>query len=91
MSDQVGNQNVGFLMTWLISCFSLPSVVVQPGLCWKPQRQVFSLHGSYKSNFGLKHQIGCLHGDFRSLRDRPRVHPSVYMVITGSAQVFESI
>ena len=35
--------------------------------------------------------VGCLHGDFRSLRDRPRVDPSVYMVIIGSAQVFESI
>ena len=35
--------------------------------------------------------IGCLHGDFRSLRDRPRVDPSVYMVIIGSAQVFESV
>ena len=33
-------------------------------------------------------EIGCLHGDFRSLRDRPRVDPSVYMVIIGSAQVF---
>ena len=42
------------------------------------------------SDFG-SHLIGCLHGDFRSLRDRPRVNPSVYMVIIGSAQVFESI
>ena len=52
----------------------------------------------FKKNTGLvllsllsAPEIGCLHGDFRPLRDQPRVDPSVYMVIIGSTQVFESI
>ena len=44
-----------------------------------------------KDQNSVKNLIGCLHGDFRSLRDRPRVDPSVYIVIIGLLQVFESI